>query len=66
MGRLAEITLVSKILFPRSIFDKLRCWIINSYLTTECGKIFTPSARSLAYYYGKDTYCKGSLNKVKS
>jgi len=37
-----------------------------SYLTTDCGTIFTLSGLSFAYYYVKDTYYEGSLNMVKS
>ena len=40
--------------------------IVCSYLTTECGNIFTLPALSFAHYYVKDTYNEGSLNKVKS
>ena len=44
-------------------FDLL---ITYSYLTTECEKIFTLSGHSLAYYYVKDNYYEGLLNKVES
>ena len=35
------------------------------YLTTEYGNTFTLPPLSLAYYYVGNTYCEGSLNKVK-
>ena len=54
-------------------FDFFKAFLTNfdflitySYLTTECGTIFTLSGLSFAYYYVKDTYYEGSLNKVKS
>ena len=54
-------------------FDFFKAFLTNfdflifySYLTTECGKIFTLAGLSFAYYYVKDNYYEGSLNKVKS
>ena len=61
------ITLANKIWIFQSFLDKLWFFFITySYLTTECGAIFTLSGLSFAYYFVKDTYYEGSLNKAKS
>ena len=60
-----SILLVNKILHLHIFFIYLVVFIIYSFLTTECGKVFTPSAFSFANYYVKDIYYEKLFNKVK-
>ena len=59
------ITLANKILLLDIFMTNFYFLINYEYLTTECGKIFTPSTLSCAYYYVKNIYYEGSLNRVK-
>ena len=59
------ITLSSNILLFIVFPTKIDFLIIYRYLITECGKIFTLSHISLAYYYVKVPIAKGQLTMLK-
>ena len=47
-------------------FTQFDFLITYTYLSTECGKVFTLAGLSSAYYYGKDTNYERSLIEIES